>query len=73
MIQIEDYLKIKGSIFMGTSDNLASLFRSLDDKARWELKIFFILEFVRFASDQRGKNTKRFTLFIVPFFDTIWD
>lgn len=58
MIQIEDYFKIKGSIFMGTSDNLASLFRNLDDKGRWELKIFFILEFVRFASDQRGKNTK---------------
>lgn len=34
MIQIEDYFKIKGSIFMGTSDNLASLFRNLDDKGR---------------------------------------
>lgn len=75
MIQIEDYVKIKRSLFMGTSDKLASLFRNLDDKGRWELKIFFnfILKFVRFASDQRGKSTKRFTVFIVPFFGTIWD
>lgn len=71
MIQIEDYFKIKGSIFMRTLDNLALLFVNLDDKGRWETKIFFILDFLRFSSDQRGKN--RDLQYSLLHSLTIWD
>lgn len=57
MTQIVDYFKIKGTTFMGTSDNLALLL-----KLRWQRYIrtqdFLYLEFIKFASDQRGKDTE---------------